>query len=72
MNRRKAKKRIKNKWRIKQWPGNDDPRDVDTLYTMYAAYVKQKIAEALDHAILYGSCDGGLHVAPSGIFGRST
>lgn len=73
MNRRKAKKQIKKKWRrwgLKRWPGNSSPREVDLIYSLCSRELTAAIGEILDHAILYGSGDGGLHVAPAGIFRR--
>lgn len=61
MNFRKAKKRIKKKWRIKKWPGNLPPRLVDDFYTkMFAA-----LSTAIDRAILYGDSDQ--HKIPIGL-----
>ena len=71
MNRRQAKKRIRKKWRIPRgkFPQDVSPREVDAILSAYTDYIKAKIAEALDHAILYGAEDGGLHVQPRGIRG---
>lgn len=70
MNRRKAKKQIKKKWRIRRWHGNDTPREVDRLLREYTEYLKRRILEEMDHAILYGSGDGGLHIMPQGFARR--
>lgn len=73
MTRRQAKKRVQKKWRIQRgtWPAALSPRKVDAVLTMCTNYIKAKIAEALEHAILYGAGDGGLHVQPRGIRGGS-
>lgn len=73
MNRRKAKKKIKAKWRsygLKRWPGNMSPREVDALYSFVTAELTKAIGQALDRAVLYGSGDGGLHTFPTGITRR--
>lgn len=68
MNRRKAKKQVKKKWRnygLKRWPGNMSPRQVDAVYSFVTAELTKAIGQALDQAILYGSGDGGLHTFPT-------
>ena len=73
MNRRKAKKQVKKKWRrygLKRWPGNMSPREVDNLYSFVTAEVTKAFCAALDRAILYGSGDGGLHIMPQGFTRR--
>ena len=73
MNRRKAKKQVKIKWRgygLKRWPGNMSPRKVDAFYSFVTAELTKAIGRALDEAILYGSGDGGLHIMPQGFTRR--
>ncbi len=55
MNRRKAKKAVKKKWRIKKWFGNADPRTVNALYE----YALECFKQELDRAILYGDNQSG-------------
>ena len=58
MTRRKAKKRVKAKWRLyglKHWPGNMTPRQVDLIYSTLISEFSAALAKALDDAILYGS-----------------
>lgn len=68
MNRRKAKKKVKRKWRIDRWPGNADPREVDAIYSEVHRRFHEAFAKALDEAILYGS--GRPLPMPPGIMGR--
>ena len=70
MNRRKAKKQVKKKWRIRRWNGNDTPREVNAVCAYVAQELTKAFCEAIDRAILYGSGDGGLHIMPQGITRR--
>lgn len=70
MNRRKAKKQVKKKWRIRRWHGNDTPREVNAVCAYVAQEFTKAFGEALDRAILYGSGDGGLHIMPQGFTRR--
>ena len=70
MNRRKAKKQVKKKWRIRRWHGNATPRETDAVCSFAVNELAKAFGEALDRAILYGSGDGGLHIMPQGITRR--
>lgn len=71
MTRRQAKKKIKNRWRLKSWPGNVSPREMDQICSYITNELAAAIGKAFEKAILYGSFDGGLHAVPEGITGRS-
>ena len=60
MNRRKAKKRIKKKWRLPSWPEHASPREVDRLLCALLKLCTADLGKALENAILYGTPDGGL------------
>lgn len=51
LNCRKAKKKVKQRWHFKKWPGNLAPRTVDGIYER----LYKKFSRALDLAVLYGT-----------------
>lgn len=59
MNRRKAKKAVKKKWKIKKWSGNISPREMDALYSRVHAFMKAALIQVIDRAILYGDNQSG-------------
>lgn len=54
MNRRKAKKRVKRKWRLRRWAGNAEPRMVDIACTTAYVAIRAAVDEAFAKAIEYG------------------
>lgn len=54
MNRRKAKKRVKRKWRLRRWSGNAEPRMVDIACTSAYVAIRAAVDEAFAKAIEYG------------------
>ena len=50
LNRRKAKKKVKQRWHVKTWPRGLSPRSVNLLY----ASVSYDLGRALDYSVLYG------------------
>lgn len=53
MNRRLAKKKVKQKHFIRKYPNGLAPRQVDILYTNFNA----ELSRAIERAILYGDKD---------------
>lgn len=65
MNRRKAKKRVKRKWRLRRWAGNAEPRMVDIACTTAYVEIRAAVDEAFAEAILYGETFSKVRTIPA-------
>ena len=55
MNKRQAKKKIKQKWRIKTYTFPYEPKKVNNVYSYIFNEVKNRAIIEIENAILYGA-----------------